>query len=310
VLVYLEGTDQRFFDTAIFGSSAAALEGLKSDAVQLTNIKQIEGTGWSIAGMVASQCGAPLLPKGWLWQNDFHHVQKFMPGVTCLGDVLKAQAYNLLYIVGGKVEFGGIDRFYRAHGFDRLIGYDQLASIVAPVDFARAVTAKIADDQLVFSTARTEFRDLMAKAAPFGLVVETTGPHGLEGFLSRRCTSDGQSKQTTDVEATVRCTTELAREFVDGIRAEYAKSGRPDLRIVVLSDHLWHGGITPDLDPALEGRNTAMSDLWSPSKSPTTGLSSLAPNWIPKNVPFPLFCRYHVPVEARKTETSAFPSPS
>ncbi|MEO8529886.1 MAG: sulfatase-like hydrolase/transferase [Deltaproteobacteria bacterium] len=258
VIIFLEGTDQRFFDRSVFGNTAGALDDLKAEALTFTNIKQIEGTGWSIAGMVATQCGTPLLPKGLQMRDDFKHVEHFLPGVTCLGDILERQNYALHYVVGGKLEFGGIDRFYRGHGFERLIGFDQLAELSDAKTFLRAQAKQIADDQLVFSAAQIEFSNLIVKANPFALVVETTGPHGLDGYLSRSCTSDGQSAQTEDVNATVRCTTELARAFVDTIRADYAKSGRSDLRIVILSDHLWHGGTTPGVDPVLEGRNTVM----------------------------------------------------
>src|SRR5688572_21355264 len=59
-----------------------------------------------------------------------------------------------------------------------------------------------------------------------------------------------------------------------------------------------------------EGRNTAMSVLRSPSKSPTTGRSALFPHANPVGVPVLEFIVYHVPFDGRNTVISALPSPS
>src|SRR5437868_4336620 len=45
-------------------------------------------------------------------------------------------------------------------------------------------------------------------------------------------------------------------------------------------------------------------------KAACVGLSPFVPNGNALNAPFELFCRYHVPSDGRKTQISAFPSPS
>jgi phosphoglycerol transferase len=80
------------------------------------------GTNWSIAGMVASLCSVPLKPY---YGNNMGSKSRFLPSLTCLGDILKAQGYEQYFITGPKLKFSGMDTFYLDHGYDVTIGRDE-----------------------------------------------------------------------------------------------------------------------------------------------------------------------------------------
>ena len=60
IVIYTEGLERTYFDETLFPGLIKGLRELESKSTYFTNIKQVPGTGWTIGGMVASQCGIPL----------------------------------------------------------------------------------------------------------------------------------------------------------------------------------------------------------------------------------------------------------
>jgi phosphoglycerol transferase len=259
VVIYLEGTDRHFADEAVWGDLYAPMREFEAEGISFTQVGQIEGTGWSLAGMVATQCGVPVLPKALTYRNNFDKLDAFMPNVDCLGDVMRRNGYELTYVVGGDLAFGGIDAFYRSHGFSRLIGMHEQEAIYGPEVIEAAKGGWVLDDQLVYETARAEAQTLLQQEKPFLLVVETIGPHGRMGILSRRCNDGVSVTLSKDVNKVVSCLLEDTYSFVRDTQAAHAKA-RPgkELRIVILSDHLSHNPNRPEAAVAYQGANTAI----------------------------------------------------
>lgn len=241
VILYLEGTDRRFADPGIGGSAYAPLQALADQGIAFTQVGQIVGTGFSVAGMVASQCGVPLMPRGLIYKRNLHDIRDFLPAIDCLGDVLSHRGYATEFIVGGVEAFGGIDALYRAHAIPQVLGRDRVAAMFPPAEVTAADLGWVLDDRIVLDAARMRFGALADEPAPFALIVETVGPHGNLGYLSRHCTDTGRAQESLDVRRVVACLAADAARFVKDIRAMHRDSRRPrDLRIAVLSDHLFH----------------------------------------------------------------------
>lgn len=257
LIVYLEGTDRQYEDTAIFGDAFAPINALKPDALTFTRIAQIAGTGWSVAGMVASQCGVPALPKGLLDRRKMDVVDQFMPSVTCLGDLLAPLGYRSEFVVGGDKNFGGIQTFYRNHSFQEVFGTDEIEEMIPSTHFAAAKLDWILDDQLAFEVAKLRHDKMVTDSKPYILVVETSGPHGKPGYLSRRCVPDGVAQESNDMALVAGCTVGLAAQFVRDVQKSQAGRGRP-LRILLLSDHLSHAGMSPGVAAEFAGFNTVL----------------------------------------------------
>ncbi|EWH02805.1 hypothetical protein Q427_06560 [Halomonas sp. BC04] len=79
-----------------------------------------------MAGMIASQCGTPLMPAGLLHDRQFTPLETVVPGVDCLGDLLSEQGYRLTYMGGASTAFAGKGLFYKDHGFDTVLGREDL----------------------------------------------------------------------------------------------------------------------------------------------------------------------------------------
>lgn len=259
LLIYLEGSDRRFTDKAVYGPAYAPLHALEAQALTFLNVGQIAGTGWTLAGMVASQCGVPLVPKGLLGRNNFDDVRSFLPEVTCLTDVLAKHAYTTQYIVGVDDKFAGGDVFYSTHQLQTSLGTAQQSAFYRAEETDAALVGLILDDQMIFETGRRQLADLVTQPAPFLQILATIGPHGKNGFLSRRCTKDGRAAKSTDIPRVAACTIEEGAKFIADAKAAHAAAnrGRP-LRIVVVSDHLNHSGPPDGVAPELYLANTVM----------------------------------------------------
>jgi phosphoglycerol transferase len=242
VIIYLEGMDQIFEDQDRFQDALGQLKTLAGPgAIELTGVSEMVGTGWSLAGMVASQCGVPVLPNGIRFENNFTDQRNFMNDLTCLGDVLDARGYATEFVMGGEKEFAGINHFYASHGVTTQTDIAVIAEMISQDEFDAAFPGWVLDDQMSLDIARRRHAELSASDTPLFLVVETMGPHGREVWLSRRCTQTGRAEIATDVAAGVRCTADLAVDFVEKIRN--SPGARPTL-FVLLSDHINHN---PDL---------------------------------------------------------------
>jgi phosphoglycerol transferase len=250
VLIYLEGADQRFSDRTVFGDAYDPVAGLHAESLVLKSVGQMRGTGFSMAGMMASQCGIPSIERPG---------SRVLARMECLGDVLTRFGYLKDFFVGGDKEFGGIRKFYEENGGFRVSGYSEITAEMDPSEVESVVVSEIADDELLFSVALQRHTQLLMQSDPFALVIETSGPHGKPSFLARRCSGSGMAEQTDDVGLAVQCTTELAFEFIRTIRQRQAtlRSERP-LRIVLLSDHLNHASAELAVRDEFEGFNTVL----------------------------------------------------
>ena len=255
VVVYLEGVDRRFADPQVFGTITAKLQAYADEGISFTRVGQIAGTGWSLAGMVATQSGVPVAPRGLNFMKRLEEVPVFMPTVHFLTDVLHAKGYDSHYVVGGDTEFGGIGPMYRTHRIGRMTGIDTLRGMFPEDDVKAATAGWFLDDEMVLDAARRVHDELVRNAAPYAMIVETIGPHGPRGTISRRWTQSGRTEHC-DIPRSVACLVDEVDEFLADLRA--AQPPGRDLRIVLLSDHLNHAPSVQKTGPTYEGFNTVI----------------------------------------------------
>lgn len=231
VYIYLESFERSYLDETQFPGLTPNLKQLESQALSFTDIDQAVGTGWTIAGMVASQCGIPLITPS--HGNSLGGmVGSFLPKATCLGDVLKGQGYHLEYMGGAKLQFAGKGSFYQSHGFDRVQGFDELRR---GLNDPRYRSGWGLFDDTLFEVAGHRFDELAKQHRPFGLFLLTLDTHHPSGHLSRSCRARTYADGSNSILNAVHCSDELIGKFVEFIRSHEAYK---DVKIVLASDHL------------------------------------------------------------------------
>ena len=246
VYLYVESVERLFLDDRVFPGLAGGLRTLEQDSLSIRGIRQAPMTDWTIAGMVASQCGVPLAtfkPN----RNDLGDVESFVPGVTCLGDILTWFGYRNVYLGGADLHFAGKQRFYPDHGVKEIFGVDELQALHG----GRLPTSRwgVYDDTLL-QTAFDKFRELSAGEQPFALFLLTLDTHPPRGHETPSCKSIRYGEGGYAMLNAVHCADRLVSEFVTRIE-DYAAEQRSEneLVVIVASDHLMmHNEISPILD--------------------------------------------------------------
>jgi phosphoglycerol transferase len=180
--------------------------------------------------MVASQCGIPLFAAA--DGNSMAGMDVFLPSVTCLGDLLHDEGYNLIYYGGADLTFAGKGKFYSTHKFAHIFGRDEL---LPALDDQSYITAWGLYDDSLFDLAYKRFVELSTSGKKFGLFLLTLDTHHPDGNPSKSCQGIMYKDGSNPVLNAVACSDHLISRFVD--RVIQSPYGEKTI-VVVLSDHL------------------------------------------------------------------------
>lgn len=229
IYIYIESLERTYFDEKLFPGLIKGLRELEKDSVTFTNLIQLPMTGWTIAGMTASQCGIPLVFQG---GNAMEGIDEFLPGATCMGDLLKEMGYQLDYMGGAPLEFAGKGNFYTSHGFDKVQGREELQEKLVDKDYHNGWG--LYDDTLL-DKAYSRFIELGEQEAPFGLFVLTLDTHHPHGHTSKSCEQIPYKDGSNSILNAVKCSDFIVSNFVKKVRS--SKAGENTI-IAIGSDHL------------------------------------------------------------------------
>lgn len=230
VLLFVEQLEQSYFDDDIFPGLLPNLTALADEGIVFTNIRQVTGTSWSIAGMTSSLCGVPLVGTG--ASNSMSGVDEFMPLAVCLGDLLQSKGYRLEHLVGSDLDFAGWNKFFRGHGFDSVEGLAELSPEL-PADTVYSSWGLHDETLLAVATERLE--RLSAGDQPFGLVLNMLDTHHPSGYPSPACLSEPYGDGKSSLLTAFACSDRLATQWISDLR----KRGLLDNTVVMISsDHL------------------------------------------------------------------------
>lgn len=228
VLIYVESLEQSYADKSRFGTNL--LSGLDVDFPHTTNFaayKQTPGTGWTIAGILSTQCGVPLRPISmWDHNSSTEQTHEFMANAICLGDILKKAGYTNVFLGGAGLDFAGKGKFLRTHGYDSIIGR---AEWIERGEF-KVDGWGLADDRLI-ANAKKEIDRLEQQGRPYNLTLLTLDTHGPDGSINQTCKNRG-AKTYKDI---VSCTADIVGSLIQYIKQRgYADN----TDVVVIGDHL------------------------------------------------------------------------
>ncbi|MFS2222846.1 phosphatidylglycerol--membrane-oligosaccharide glycerophosphotransferase [Pantoea sp. B65] len=234
VYIYAESLERTYFDQQAFPDLTTELSAVKENAIDFSQTEQLPGTEYTIAGMVASQCGIPLFAP--FTGNASAALSSFYPENICLGDILKAAGYDNYFMQGADLRFAGKDLFLKSHGFDskNLYGLQELEPLV---DDAKYRNNWGYYDDTVLDEVWQKFTQLSQQKKPFALFTLTVDTHHPDGFISRSCqrksySIDGKVNQSLSA---VACSQEHIARLIERIKASPYFHNTV---IVVSNDHL------------------------------------------------------------------------
>lgn len=234
VYIYGESLERTYFDQQAFPGLAPELSREKDNSIDFSQTEQLPGTDYTIAGMVASQCGIPLFAP--FDGNASASLSSFYPQNICLGDILKNSGYENWFIQGADLRFAGKDTFLLSHGFDaaNMYGSQELKSRVADPNYRNNWGYY---DDTVMDEVFEKYEELSREQKRFALFTLTVDTHHPDGFISRSCqrksySYDGKPNQSFSA---VACSQEHVARLIERIKAS---PWFKNTIIVVTSDHL------------------------------------------------------------------------
>lgn len=202
-----------------------------SDNGHLGGSYQIDGTQWTQAGLFAQTCGAPIqLPIN--DPNWFHPKEGFFPKAWCLYDILKAEGYDLSFLIGSNGEFAGMDKFVETHGRQKLLDTNFYAERDG-IKLSFEKTTKLPDSQ-VFAYAKEELETLSKQNKPFAFTLMTLDTHyGTAKFADGIC--ERKYGPHNNIENVVSCSDRQITTFIEWLQQQ---DFYKNTVVVVVGDHL------------------------------------------------------------------------
>ncbi|WP_449277053.1 LTA synthase family protein [Leucobacter sp. GX24907] len=246
VLIYLESIENDFADEELFGSNMLRpVQQATTDWEQIPALREYEGGGWTMAGIVATQCGIPLRSAQSLSDRSQLNLgigdARYMPGATCLGEVLHDQGYRNVYLGGADTSFASKRDFLEEHGYDEVNGLQEWRE--------QGETEVRSDwglsDRKLMAQARKKITQLHESGEPFNLTMLTLDTHE-SAYRHRYCPTgaangavddegSGGPAESEDMVDITYCSMEQVAGFL-GFMDE--KGYLDDTVVVVMGDHL------------------------------------------------------------------------
>ena len=201
-----------------------ALENVNfSNSNKIGGFRSVNGTNWTIAGMVAQSAGVPIYIKTKNKDN------KFLEGATSLGDILYENGYNNYLMIGSDARFGERDLYYKEHGNYKIIDYNYV--INNGMLFNGYFKWWGFEDSVLFSFAKEELSKISNENKPFNLTILTADTHFYDGFVDDSCESNFDNHYANSF----NCEDIMLYNFITWIKKQ---DFYKDTTIIITGDHL------------------------------------------------------------------------
>ena len=233
IVLIAESLEDSFADPVFGGfDMIPGLNKLKQENISFDRRIQVNGTGWTIAGLTGVFYGIPQLPLhdggNLRSRRSYNHFSLF--------DYFLKADYNCLYMQGGHLDFSGKNFLFAGHPDVKVISYNELQHDQQfkqnPEPFSWGV-----DDEVMFRHLYAETRRLASLDKPFFISALTLDLHGQECYLPP---GHGKRGREFYIEVLRRMDKRIA-DYVNWVRN--SDFGR-DTLIVVVGDHLAMWGTT------------------------------------------------------------------
>ena len=214
----------------------------------LGGFQNLKVAGYTQASLISQLCAIPLrLP---IDSSRYRPKNGFLPGATCLYDVLAKDNYNLSFMYGTLKESSGTDKFFASHGNPKILDWnfytkrDNIAENKVKKEASKyhSFFKKALRDDALISYAKEELDALSKEKEPFAFIMMTLDTHfGTEYFDDKNCKVKYHDKEVPDnfnYKNVVSCSSSKIGQFVEYLKS---KPFYDNTKIVIIGDHLTMG---------------------------------------------------------------------
>lgn len=235
LLIYMESMESTYASIEAGGAKAVnyipELTELAKQNLNFSDSDKLGGghvytEGWTMAGLLATSSGVPYkLP---VEGNSAGEYEDFLPGLTCLGDILEQQGYRNYFMCGSDATFGGREAYYSRHGDYEILDYDSAReSGVIPEDY------KVywgMEDEKLYSYAKKELTRIAGDGDPFNFTMLTVDTHHPDGYACELC----QNQYPDQYANAIACASKQVYDFIKWVEMQ---DWYDNTTIVIVGDH-------------------------------------------------------------------------
>lgn len=242
VIIFLESVELAMLENEPFNELSKDILNLAKEGEFFTNIRQTEGSGWTMGGIHTVLCGNIFAYHS---SRTFKHAN--ISNLVCLSDLLKTSGYYLVNMGGDNKRFAGREMFMKLHGYDEIFGWKEIKNIMNISD--SLVEGWGIKDIDSFNFLKQKFIELSKNSdRPFHILTNTLDIHGPNGEYDPRC-PDITGNSTLNI---LKCTNDNLLDFIKFLKQQ---PNYKDTIIVILPDHLYmSGNISKYLDKIKDRR--------------------------------------------------------
>lgn len=196
------------------------------DSTQINGAYSLPGSTWTMGGLFAQTSGLPL--KTDIGQNAMGTQKTFFPNLTCLGDLLKKQGYNQMFMLGSDASFSGRRTYFRDHGNFQMEDY-----LAAKKEGEISQNYHVfwgMEDRKLYSFAKKKLSVLDSQKKPFNLTMLTVDTHFPDGY---KCPICGTKHKDQYLDA-MSCASKQVSDFVKWCQSQ---PWYQNTTIVINGDH-------------------------------------------------------------------------
>lgn len=201
---------------------------LQMENQSFAGFSQAKGSLFTTAGLVSMMSAVPLWSD--IKENGIDKLETLSPSFV---NILQKNGYNTVFLSSCNIDFGGVDRYTKAHGYTRSLGGSDFLKlgktepVYAPLEKMNTFGYNDAD---LYRIGQFELDKLSAENKPFFLTLMTINTHIPDGFLSSSCVQKNQT-----MENSIRCADEMVYNFITWLKHQkYYK----DTVVIIVGDHL------------------------------------------------------------------------
>lgn len=243
ILIFLESMEYNFQDSVNGGDQSRNLipeitEYLKNEQSFIPGGTQVAGTGWTMADAVAKTCGIPLMFPPSI-SNSFISLESFLPGVTCLTDVLAKNGYDIVVSQGSNMKFASMEGFLETHNV--LKYYDVMKYLKDERVRKDSTSHWGVKDMMLYELVKEHVEKLSNNREPWAIWFFTIDTH-TPGFLDPRCFADAAVEKKDEMPLAIRCASRQIDSFIKWAKMQ---EWYGNTVIAVMGDHAMMA--TPEL---------------------------------------------------------------